>query len=187
MEGLDDLQLIELIKRNDDSQAIQILFTRYRPVLARLQRQFYLPGHDADDWEQEARLVLYAGAHRFNTQRSRSFGAFYRLSLTHRVYDLIRQSQAQKRRARTISVEAQGSFFADTLVDHRVTVREGLELQEAVGQLLPRLSPVERTVFCALLKQATPEAISVQTGWPKERVVAALHRCRRKLRQLLAE
>ncbi|MDT6980032.1 sigma-70 family RNA polymerase sigma factor [Levilactobacillus zymae] len=187
MEQLDDLQLIDLIRTQGDSLAIQELFGRYRPVMLRLRQRYYLPGHELDDWEQEARLVLCTVVRQFRAERSPSFGAFYKLNLTHRVYDLIRQSQAQKRHAQLVSFDAQQTYFADTLVDTRAQVRAGLECQEALQQVLPRLSAVERAVFVELLGNATPEEISRKFGWPAQRVVAALHRCRQKLRQLLAE
>lgn len=187
MEQLEDWQLIDLIRTRGDSAAVQELFGRYRPVMLRLRQQYYLPEHDLDDWEQEARLVLCAATHKFDQARSTSFGAFYKLNLKHRVYDLIRQSQAKKRHAQVLSFDAQWAYFADTLVDPRIQVREGIELQDTLQRLLPRLSPVERAVFTALLRKATPADISAEFAWPVERVVAALHRCRQKLRQLLAE
>jgi len=187
MVELSDGQLIRQIQAAPDSPALRLLFRRYRPVMVRLQRQYFIPGHDSDDWEQEALLVLHAAAQRFESQRSPNFGSFYRLNLQHRVYDLIRHSQAKKRHANMVSLEAHGSFFADTLVDQRIHLRDHLEVKETLRQLLPDLSPTERIVFNGLLSGQTPQTIGDVNQLRMSRVTAALHRGRQKLRQSLAQ
>lgn len=187
MQQLADLQLIELIQTQGDSLAVQELFSRYRPVMLRLKQHYYLPGHDLDDWEQEARLVLWSVVLKFNGERSSSFGAFYKLNLTHRVYDLIRQSQAKKRNAQLLSFESNWAYFADTLVDHRTQVGDSVALRAVFRELFEQLSKTERLVLVELLTRATPLEISRKFEWELSRVVAAQHRCRRKLRQLLME
>lgn len=187
MQQLEDLQLIELIRTQGDSGAIQELFSRYRPVMLRLKQNYYLPGHDLDDWEQEARLVLWSVASKFNGKRSSSFGAFYKLNLTHRVYDLIRQSQAKKRNAPLLSFESNWAYFADTLVDGRTQVGESVEIRTTFRELLGQLSKTEHLVLVELLTRASPLEISRKFEWELTRVVAAQHRCRLKLRRLLTE
>ena len=187
MTTFSDDQLIATIQRDPNSPALRLLFNRYRPVLTKLQRVYYIPGHDGDDWEQEGLLVLHGAAQKFRQHRSCNFGAFYRLNLTHRVFDLIRYSQAQKRRATTISLEANRTYFAETLHDTRVQLGIQLEAQEAVGRVLPGLSPTEQVVFRGLLGGLTPQAISQQEGLSMTRVSAAMHRGRQKLRRLLGE
>ena len=187
MTQISDNQLIREIQTTPDSPALHQLFVRYSPVLRRLQRRYYIPGHDANDWQQEGLLVLHAAARSYRLDRSRNFGAFYRLNLTHRVYDLIRYSQAKKRHATTVSLEEHRTFFADTLVDPRVQVRDQLEVQEALQRVLPELSRTETVVLRGLLRGWSPTTISERCALSPTRVTAALHRGRQKLRRTLAQ
>lgn len=184
---MSDAQLVALIRQMPDSPALRVLFERYRPVLLRVQHRYFLPGLDADDWEQEAFLVLLAVVRQFEPQRSRSFGAFYRLNLQHRVFDLIRFTQAQKRQATFVSIEAHDQYFADTLADPSAHLKGHLEAQEAVIRLLPRLSTIERQVFAGLLQGHTLQHIGQTRQLRLAQVQGAMHRCRQKLRQLLHE
>jgi len=186
---LSDTALLELIHQGTDSPALRVLFERYRPVLYRMQRRYFIPGHDDDDWEQEALLVFCTVIENFKFSRSLSFGAFYRLNLAHRVYDLIRKSHALKRQAgqSPLSLEEHGAYFADTLVDEHWIVREQLEVKETLLQLQGELSAIERVVFTGLVQGNSLGAISQQQTLPLKQVISAAHRSQIKLRRLLAE
>ena len=184
---LTDIDLIRQVQRAADSAALRQLFLRYRPVLWRVRQNYYLPGYSRADWEQEGLLALHAAVRDFQPTRSRSFGVFYRLNLTHRVVDQIRYRQAKKRNAQTLSLEANHDFFADTLVDPQVTVRDHAEVQEALARVLPRLSAVEGVVLTGLLRGLSLATIGERHHLAPQRVTAALHRSRQKLRRSLAE
>ncbi|KRN02498.1 ComX [Levilactobacillus senmaizukei DSM 21775 = NBRC 103853] len=186
---MSDIVLIEMIRRTAESPALPVLFDRYRPVLLRLRQRYFIPGYDQDDWEQEALMVFCQVVTKFQLSRSVNFGAFYRLNLMHRVYDLIRQSRAQKRQCNrgVVSIDANGPFFADTLVDPRWVIREQLEVKEAVGLVQSRLSIVERVVFLGLVRGATLTEISRQERLTTAQATAAAYRCQAKLRRVLAE
>ncbi len=189
MEQMTDWALLTLIRQSVDSPALMVLFDRYRPILLHLQQQYFIPGHDSEDWEQEALLVFCRATLTFSPRRSPNFGAFYRLILSHRVFDLIRQSQAQKRQAAgpEVSLEDHREYLADTVPDHRLAVREQLEIKEALRVFPGRLSRVEKAVFAGLMRGETPAIIGVQEQMNRQQVTAAVHRCQVKLRELLAE
>lgn len=187
MSQMSDDQLIQEVQAYPDSPALRVLFERYRPILLNLQRRYYVPGHDADDWEQEALLVLHTVVQRYDQRRSRSFGAFYRLNLTHRFFDLIRYSQAKKRRARTVSLDQHSSYFADTLTDSRIHLRDHLETQETLHRVMATLSVTERLVMGGLLAGWTPQRICERHQLTPHQVSSAIHRGRTKLQQSFAE
>ena len=86
-----------------------------------------------------------------------------------------------------VSIEAQSSYFADTLPDFRWALREQLEVKEAIWQLLPRLSVVERTVFVGILRGDSLELISQHQALTYKQARSAAQRSQAKLRRLLAE
>lgn len=189
MSDLSDTVLLERLSHNLDSPDLLDLFERYRPVLQRLQKQYFIPGFEQSDWEQEALLVMYHTVQIFETDRLRSFGAFYRLQLAHRVFDLIRQSQALKRQmTRTaISIETEAAYISDTVPDQHWLLREQLEAKEAVYEVLPRLSGIEHAVFSGILKGDSLQKICQQNQLSFHQARSASHRSQAKLRELLAE
>lgn len=189
MKTMSDIVLIEMIRQTTESPALPVLFDRYRPVLLRMEQRYFIPGYDRDDWEQEALLVFCQVVTKFQLSRSVNFGAFYRLNLLHRVYDLIRQSRAQKRQncRGMVSIDANGPFFADTLVDPRWIIREQLEVKEAVGLVQKRLSAIERLVFLGLIRGASLSEIAQNARLTAAQASAAAYRSQAKLRQVLAE
>ncbi len=75
--------------------------------------------YDREDLDQEARLVLYRTACRFDPSRNAGFGTFYRLSLRNRFYDMIRTTNAKKRvpSEPLTSIEANETLYAATVAD----------------------------------------------------------------------
>lgn len=189
MSELPDSMLIELLKQNLESPALAILFDRYRPVLQRVQSRYYLPDFDQSDWEQEALLVMCGTLADFDSGLAKSFGAYFRLRLVHRVFDLIRQSQAKKRQVirQAMSIEKEADYFADTLPDQHWYLREQLEAKEAVYEVLPQLSPVEHAVFSGVLRGESWQVIAQRHCLSQQQVRSASHRSQAKLRELLAE
>ncbi|MCF7523268.1 hypothetical protein L3X07_08010 [Levilactobacillus brevis] len=86
-----------------------------------------------------------------------------------------------------VSIEAQSSYFADTLPDFRWALREQLEVKEAIWQLSPRLSVVERTVFVGILRGDSLELISQHQALTYKQARSVAQRSQAKLRRLLAE
>ncbi|WP_367295301.1 sigma factor [Levilactobacillus yonginensis] len=189
MNEMSNATLLVCLQDQLDSPALHILFERYRPVLKKLQQRYFIVGFDQDDWDQEARVVFCRSIKRFDATKAPNFGAFYRLNLRHRVFDLIRRSKALKRQQsrKVISLEANSDYFADTLEDSRWAVREQLEVQDAVQRVQESLSGVEHTVFNGLLRGETLLVISQRKRLPYRQVTAASHRSQVKLRRLLAE
>ena len=189
MTDLTDAQLIALIRESLDSPALLVLFERYRPVLYKLQHHYFIPGYDNDDWNQEALLVFCRVVGRFDLNRRRSFGSFYRQALRYRIFDLIRRTQTQKRLAGqlAISLEANRTFVSETVPDRRWLLKETLEVQEAVATLPTRLSAVEHVVFGDLLQGRSLQTISHGRQLTLQQVTSAAYRSRRKLRELMAE
>ncbi|WP_407886992.1 sigma factor [Levilactobacillus sp. N40-8-2] len=189
MIDLSDTQLLFLIRESLDSPALLILFERYRPVLFKIQSKYFIPDHDRDDWDQEALLVFCRVVQRYEIERMKSFGAFYRRALLFRVYDLIRQSQTQKRveDRLAVSLEANRIFISETVKDTRGVLREGLEVKDAIRQVGERLSVVERGVFNDLLQGQSLQGISRDRALSLAQVTSAAHRSQIKLRAVFAE
>jgi len=185
---LDEQSLIGLAKQGD-TEALLILAKRYIPVANKLQRQYFIRSFDADDWDQEALIIMHRATQQYDTHHACSFGAFYRLLLNNRVIDLIRRAQAQKRRPdqEILSLDYEASLILEELVGPEQLAIDIFYIHEVIRRFATECSRFENQVFDALLHGLTPQGIAAKLELELAPVLKAIDRCRRKLRALLLE
>ena len=72
------------------------LYTRHLGIALGIARDYYLPGGDADDVRQEARIALWEATGVWDPERG-SFPAFVRLVVHRRIQDAIKNASRKKR------------------------------------------------------------------------------------------
>ncbi|MEL1196048.1 hypothetical protein AADX85_13330, partial [Staphylococcus epidermidis] len=88
-----DANLIQAVVEND-SEALDVLFKAYLPMVYRTFTPYYIRLFDEDDWLQEARIVCYETCQCYDQNCGKSFGGFYKLRFHHHVLNLIRKELA---------------------------------------------------------------------------------------------
>lgn len=173
------LELIrQTAKRN--KEAFAQLFHQYYPIVRKYKRQYYINGYDKDDLDQEARMVLFRSACRFEAARKVSFGTFFSHNLRNRLFDLIRTNNAQKRVPvePLTSFEANEYFYAAKIADNSASSpTDAVIVDDALRKLYSSCSPLEKRAFNLMLSEngyadLDPKA---QRG-----IINAFERCRRK-------
>ena len=171
-----NLVLINRAAAGDDL-AIMQLFNTYLPIVKKLQSQFYIVDFEMDDWYQEAQIILFKSVNRFDPQKNVTFGSFYKRNLHNRIIDIIRGSQAKKRipQGATHSIDANQSYYADTIADRRDTVPdEHVLMTEAIVETFDKFSDLEKEAFIRMLEQNDAK-LKLAPG-----VINAFDRCRKK-------
>lgn len=173
------LKLIKLTADKDE-EAFKELFKKYYPIVRKCRREYYINGYDKEDFDQEARLVLYRSACRFETARKTSFGTFYSHNLRNQLFDLIRKTNAKKRvpSEPLTSIEANEHLYATTIADNSASSPiDSTIVAEAFHELAKRCSPLEKAAFLLMLKESGYADLD-----PKARrgIINAFERCRRK-------
>lgn len=183
---MDEQQLIGLAG-SGDTDALLLLSKRYVPVAHKLQRQYFIRSYDADDWAQEALIMMHHAAQQYDHRQACSFGAFYRLLLNNRIIDLIRRTQAQKRQPdqEVLSLDYEAAMILEELVGPEQLAIDILYVHEVIKQFVISCSHFENQVFNALLNGLTPQGIATKLEQELAPVLNAIDRCRRKLRALL--
>ncbi|PWF99373.1 RNA polymerase sigma factor [Levilactobacillus bambusae] len=173
-----------------DSLALQTLCDRYEPVLRRLLQTHFLVGYTWDDWQQEARIVMYRVIQQFDGKKSPALGWLYKVALTHRVIDLIRREHAQKRipRLETIPLDANPARTADLLTDPEwAELEKYVGLRESLVDYVQSLSRFEFKILLAYLHRQTRRETARQLDCTEAQVLSGIGRCRRKLETLLGQ
>ncbi|KRL09488.1 sigma-70 family RNA polymerase sigma factor [Lentilactobacillus otakiensis DSM 19908 = JCM 15040] len=175
-------ETFQLIKAaaNEDEAAFEKLFAKYYPIVRKFHREYYINGCDKEDLDQEARIVLFRTACRFEPARKCSFGTFYRHNLRNRVVDMIRVNNAQKRipTEPLTSIEANEYLYSTTVADNSASNPvDSAIMSEAFRKLYSSCSPLEKRAFDMMMsgngyQDLDPKA---QRG-----IINAFERCWRK-------
>ena len=91
--------LISRIQKDDDEQALKELYYSCLPVIGGTIKQYFVELYDSQDWEQEALILCYKTAKRFDLKQGKPFVGFYKVSLHNRAINLIRRGKRKKRLA----------------------------------------------------------------------------------------
>ncbi|MFD0898561.1 sigma-70 RNA polymerase sigma factor region 4 domain-containing protein [Loigolactobacillus binensis] len=181
----EDLRVLILTAATGDSRACEQLFSRYRPMLKKIQQHYYLRDFDDDDWDQEARIVCFRAAQNYRWDTNLTFGRYYQKCLLCRVYSLIRRQSAQKRvgEAHTVSMENED---IRQCIEAKGT-QQSLDLAlilTAAPDFLHCLSTFEYQIFCRFVLSSLNSQCE-QVDLSDSQTRNALERCRYKLKRYL--
>ncbi|GLB47177.1 DNA-directed RNA polymerase [Philodulcilactobacillus myokoensis] len=174
---------------NNGGKSFESLSVKYQPIVKSLWQKYYVAGMDFDDWNQEANLVMLKLIYKFDWNGKFTFGTFYRMALKNRIFDLIRKSNAKKRRPKeeVAYLDASPDGYTDTLADkHFNNPEANLLVEEKLYKILNyHLSDLESSVFKLHLSRQETDQIARQLNIDEIQVKNALQRCRRKLFEFL--
>lgn len=169
---------------------LEPLFLRFRPLVGKIQRDYKVRTMDADDYLQEARIVLYRAIELYNSEKGMGFASYYKLLLQNRIYSLIRKETAIKRTVdhRSVSYdsyEEKGGNMEKILYRIRRgeadTPEKLFEIKESSHRYVNQLSKLERKVFFYYLDGLDNQKIADLTNKTVTQVQNAYDRCRKKL------
>ena len=164
-----DNELIYLI-RNGDEDALNIMITKYEPLIKSKIRKFNFDVSFYDDYLQEGRLVLVKAIERYNTESPKTFNRYFDLILQNRFISLYR---AHKHDAEVIMYD-----MLDVLDYQDPVDSETLEKIEAAP-----LSDIEKKIIdMRVVKEMSVKAISETMKMSQKQVYNALSRARQKIK-----
>ena len=198
-KGLTDEELISLSKEGDQD-AVEILLTKYKPMVLGKARSMYILGGDSDDLLQEGMLGLFKAVRDYDSGRDASFRTFAQLCVTRQMYTAVTASGRKKHLPLNSAIslsqspvsELDDDETSDALLDHLpadesfnpeeyLIGRENLEqLEEWIGQ---ELSDFEKQVLELRLTGLGYVEIAHVLNRDEKSTDNALQRIRAKLRK----
>ncbi|HHX37208.1 MAG TPA: sigma-70 family RNA polymerase sigma factor [Clostridiaceae bacterium] len=188
---LTDEKLIECVQFSGDETALDILLTRYKPLVRSRIRPFYVEGGDYNDLLQEGMIALYKAIGGFDLASETSFAAYASVCIRHRIIDYIAGTQRQKHQPLNEAVDLNDADSIDfTTLESNIRPLEDIagsliaeefarELQEYVDVYC---SDLERKVLIYYMRYQDVEQVANVLGLPQKSVENALYRARQKLR-----
>ncbi|MGI6392860.1 MAG: RNA polymerase sigma factor [Candidatus Izemoplasmatales bacterium] len=168
-----DFEIISLIKQGSE-EAFALMIAKYNFLIAKKIKKFNLVS-EFDDCHQEALLVLYKSALRFDERYAKSFTRYFERNLENRLISVIRKRKSY------------GKFLATKsriLVEDTLNEAPGpIYSDKDIKNVFKELSAFEASVFKLRFQEdMTPSKIAANIGCPIKKVYNAIDRIRHKLK-----
>lgn len=185
-----DEQLASLAKQGDYNAELE-LFNKYRNVINKFSRGYFLIGGDVEDLIQEGMIGLYKAIKNYSPDKDASFATFASLCIRRQIQSAIRNASTQKNKLLSSAVpitdedDDDYGVFSITSGDRPDEALINRQTnQEIFTGLKKLLSPLEFDVLKHYLAGLSYEQISQKTNLSKKSVDNALSRIKNKLSSL---
>lgn len=95
---MDEIAINKLIimAKNNDEQAIDELFSIFKPKVNAISREYFLIGADADDLIQEGMIGLYKAISVYDAEKNHNFSAFASLCIHRQLQNAVKNANRKK-------------------------------------------------------------------------------------------
>lgn len=171
-----------------NEENIENLLVKYKPLVIKIARQYFLMGGDIDDLVQEGMIGLFKAIKSFDEQKNASFKTFATLCIKRQIQTAVKKSNALKN-------NVFNDLFDDKILEmiDQPSTKENPEEQAISKQKYQyinneikfKLSEFEKHVLREYLSGKSYEDISKMLNVTKKSIDNALSRIRSKLLHLL--
>ncbi len=195
--SMTDEQVV-FLARDNDSQALEYIFNKYKNFVRSKARSYFLIGADREDIVQEGMIGLFKAIRDFREDKLSSFRAFAELCITRQIITAIKTATRQKHIPLNFYVSLNKPVFddesdrmlIDVLTATKITNPEELfigqeELRTIENRIGETLSQFEWSVLSSYLQGRSYQEIAVDLNRHVKSIDNALQRVKRKLEKLL--
>jgi RNA polymerase sporulation-specific sigma factor len=196
--GITDEEAVNRAK-GGDPQAAEWLFLRYRGLVERQARTYFVAGADHEDVVQEGMMGLWKAIRDFRSDRLPKFAPFAELCVTRQIITAVKTATRQKHGPlngyvslnRGFAEEENGSLL-DVLPDNTGVNPEEMLMRRRLPKNLPEvlkatLSPLELDVVERYLDCRSYTEIADELVCGTKSVDNALQRAKKKIKRLLMD
>lgn len=183
---------LALKAKQGDTNAENELFAKYKSLVNKISRSYFLLGGDFEDIIQEGMIGLYKAIQNFSENKNASFKTFASVCIKHQIISAIKVASSQKNTilSNALPIGEQSEEDEENGIeiilpsplpqpDQRAEEKENkLELQEKIKKVL---SPLEIKVLSLYLKGYSYNEIAEKGNITKKSIDNALTRIKSKL------
>lgn len=186
-----DENLINLIKNGDETAEIE-LFSRYKDLVVKISRTFFIVGGDLEDLVQEGMIGLYKAIKSFSPTKDASFKTFATICIKHQIQSAIKKANTNKNKPLSSAVSFQdfnsenpNDFLPVELIlsaspDETIINKENFERLKTI--IKNTLTQTELKVLVAYLQGYCYKEIAQNLSITEKAIDNALTRIKTKLR-----
>lgn len=183
---------LSLLAQNNDEEAINLLFSRYKSMVNAIARSYFLVGGDIEDITQEGMIGLYKAIRSYSKDKKASFKTFANICIRHQIQNEVKKASSEKNKILSSAVpildhadfedeETNEIILMSNLPspDDEVIQKENTrELNQKIQQ---NLSPLEQKILKLYLRGYNYSEISQLSDVNKKSIDNALTRIKQKL------
>lgn len=197
---LEDDQLLELIHKKND-YALDFLMNKYKLLVEKKSRSYFLMGGSKDDIVQEGMIGLFKAIRDYRSDKEASFYSFADLCVTRQMITAVKASTRQKHRPLNSYVSLNKPSYQDDddrpeLIDSVASGRvsnpetifighENLHIIE--NELIDKLSKMEKEVLQLYIDGTGYVEVAELLDRPVKSIDNALQRIKKKVEKILED
>lgn len=184
---------LSLKAQEGDESSVDILLSKYKSLVNKIARSYFLTGGDIEDIAQEGMIGLYKSIIHFNQQKNASFKTFASTCIKHQIQSAIRIASSEKNKVLSSAIplidqtdndedeELKELPIPSDLPSPDDKLIEKEKLQEIKQKIYQKLTPLELKVLSLYLKGYSYNEISQIGNINKKSIDNALSRIKTKL------
>lgn len=197
IKKLTDEELLERIKNGDDKAENEI-FARYKDLVTKISRGYFIVGGDLEDLVQEGMIGLYKAIKGYSGHKETTFKTFAIICIKHQIQTAIKRANTNKNKPLSSAISFQSfqdgkssgnidflpiELVSDTTPAEKVIDKENYQnLKQTIKSCL---SEMEYKVLQLYLKGYSYKEISNVLGINSKSIDNSLTRIKTKLREKL--
>ncbi|MDO4490090.1 MAG: sigma-70 family RNA polymerase sigma factor [Lachnospiraceae bacterium] len=188
--ALEDEELIRRL-RQGESEIIEYLLEKYKPLVKKRARSLFLAGGDQEDLLQEGMMGLFKAIREYDPKREASFATFASLCITRYMLTAIDASQRKKHQPLNSSISfgeletEGGEGMLSTMANPERIMLDQERTSALIERIQKALSSYENAVLDAYLQGLDYHQIAEKLNKTPKSVDNALNRIRTKVQALL--
>ena len=194
---ISDEDLLKKIAIGDEFAEGELL-SRYKDLVVKISRCYFIVGGDMEDIIQEGMIGLYKAIKNFNKQKDASFKTFAVLCIKHQIQTAIKKSNTNKHKPLSCAVSfqeltnesADESYLPIELILEETPVEKAIDKENFFTlkqKIKEELSPLEYKVLSYYLQGYAYKEISKKLNVTEKSVDNSLRRIKAKLRDKLVQ
>lgn len=195
IKKLTDEELLEKIKNGDDKAENEI-FARYKDLVTKISRSYFIVGGDLEDLNQEGMIGLYKAIKGYSVHKETSFKTFAIICIKHQIQSAIKKANTNKNKPLSSAVSFQSfqdgkssdsiDYLPIELVLSSTPAEEVIDKENYINlkkTIKSTLSEMEYNVLKLYLKGFSYKEISAMLKISEKSIDNSLSRIKTKLRE----
>jgi len=175
-----DQELMERLRKGE-SDIMDYLLDKYKPLVKKRARTMYLIGGENDDLIQEGMIGLFKAIRSYRLGQDSSFRTFAELCITRQMYTAVQASNRKKHSPLNtyVSLDMEPGISSENNPEEMLIDQENLETR--YDEIHRRLSDLEKLVLELYLEGKTYGEIAEIIGKNEKAVDNSIQRLKKKL------
>ncbi len=175
---------IILQAQNKNEQAIEQVCTKYKPVVRRIARKYFLINGEIEDIIQEGMIGLHKAIVNYSPQKGK-FEPFAIMIIKQQIIDAVKKSTTKKSGNLLNKLSIERDYFSE--IENNSNLLENIEMKEEISErfrnVKKMLSNKEFKIFIYYLKGLSIGEIATKENINEKSVNNALYRIKSKIKE----